>query len=107
MELFTIGHSNYSIETFITLLQKHQITALADVRSHSYSRYLPHFNYAELKLALLNAGIHYVFLGRELGARPSDLSCYVEGKAVYEKIASTQQFKEGIQCLLKGVENYR
>ncbi|MER3491019.1 MAG: hypothetical protein C4323_01035 [Mastigocladus sp. ERB_26_2] len=107
MEIFTIGHSNHSIEIFITLLQKHQITALADVRSHPYSRYLPHFNYAELKLALLNAGIHYVFLGRELGARPNDLSCYVDGKAVYAKIASTQHFTEGIQRLLKGAESYR
>ncbi len=107
MEIFTIGHSNHSIEAFITLLHKHGVTALADVRSHPYSRYLPHFNYAELKPALLNAGIQYVFLGKELGARPNDSSCYVDGKAVYEKIASTQHFTEGIQRILKGAENYK
>ncbi|MEH2382931.1 MAG: hypothetical protein V7K27_29270 [Nostoc sp.] len=37
MELFTIGHSNRSIQTFIELWQKHDVTALADVRSHPYS----------------------------------------------------------------------
>ncbi|MBW4493884.1 MAG: DUF488 domain-containing protein [Oscillatoria princeps RMCB-10] len=104
MELFTIGHSNHSIEAFISLLHKHGITALADVRSHPHSRYLPHFNQSALKAALLSAGIQYVFLGRELGARPADPSCYVGGKALYEKIATTELFREGIQRLIKELE---
>lgn len=107
MEIFTIGHSNHSIEAFMTLLQQHGITALADVRSHPYSRYLPHFSQAPLKAALVNAGISYVFLGKELGARPNDLTCYVDGKALYEKIAATQLFADGIQRLLKGAETYK
>lgn len=107
MELLTIGHSNHSIETFITLLQKHQVTAVADVRSHPYSRHLPHFNQALLKCALLDAGISYVFLGRELGARPNDSTCYVNGKALYEKIASTELFSKGIKRVLKGAEKYK
>lgn len=48
MQLFTIGHSNQGIREFIELLQKHRITALADVRSHPYSRYLPHFSQSAL-----------------------------------------------------------
>ncbi|BAY32597.1 hypothetical protein NIES2107_44860 [Nostoc carneum NIES-2107] len=107
MEIFTIGHSNHSIEAFMTLLQKHGITALADVRSHPYSRYLPHFSQLPLKAALVNAGISYVFLGKELGARPNDLTCYVDGKALYEKIAATQLFADGIQRLIKGAETYK
>lgn len=106
MELFTIGHSNHSIEAFISLLQQHGITAVADVRSHPYSRYLPHFSQSALKPALLNAEIKYVFLGKELGARPTDQSCYVNGKALYEKIAATELFSQGIQRLLKGGEQY-
>ncbi|HIK30860.1 MAG TPA: DUF488 domain-containing protein, partial [Oscillatoriales cyanobacterium M4454_W2019_049] len=77
--VFTIGHSNHTIDSFITLLKKHEITALADVRSHPYSRYLPHFNQRELKASLKLSGIDYVFLGKELGARPDNLSCYVGG----------------------------
>jgi len=44
MNVFTIGHSNHTIEAFIALLEQHGVTAISDVRSHPYSRYLPHFN---------------------------------------------------------------
>ena len=106
-ELFTIGHSNLSIESFISLLQRYEITAVADVRSHPYSRYLPHYNKSELEAALQNAEIEYRFLGRELGARPNDPNCYVDGKAPYEKIAATQLFEQGIKFLIKDTQNYR
>jgi uncharacterized protein (DUF488 family) len=108
MELFTIGHSNLSIEAFVLLLQKHEITAVVDVRSHPFSRYLPHFNQSEIKASLSSVGIQYVFLGKELGARPEDLSCYdLSGKALYERIAATPLFSEGIQRLLKGAGSYK
>jgi uncharacterized protein (DUF488 family) len=108
IEIFTVGHSNLSIEAFISLLQQQGITAVADVRSHPYSRYLPHFNKSEIKASLSTAGIQYVFLGKELGARPEDLSCYdINGKALYEKIAATQLFAEGIKRLIKGAESYK
>ena len=107
MELFTIGHSNHTIEGFISLLQQHGVTAIADVRSHPYSRFLPHFNRAALKEALAREEIHYVFLGQELGARPSNRECYVEGKAVYEKIAATDTFHQGIQKVVKGLKKHK
>lgn len=107
MELFTIGHSNHTIEGFISLLKQHGVTVLADVRSHPYSRFLPHFKRKELKEALSRARINYVFLGQELGARPNNSECYVQGKAVYEKIAATEIFQEGIQKLLKEVEQQK
>ena len=99
-EIFTIGHSNHSIEAFISLLKQHEITVVADVRSHPFSRYLPHFNKPELDTELSKAGIKYLFLGRELGARPEDSGCYdLSGKALYERIAATPLFSEGIQHL--------
>ncbi|MEG4456370.1 DUF488 domain-containing protein [Microcoleus sp. N9_A1] len=108
MELFTIGHSNLSIEAFVLLLQKHGITAVADVRSHPFSRYLPHFNKSEITASLSSTGIQYVFLGKELGARPEDLSCYdTSGKALYNRIAATPLFSAGMQRLLKGAANYK
>ncbi|MGA0198867.1 MAG: DUF488 family protein [Prochlorotrichaceae cyanobacterium] len=107
MNLFTIGHSNHSITDFIKLLQQHEITALADVRSNPYSRYLPDYCQAQLKDHLKSDRIHYVFLGQELGARPQDQSCYVEGKAIYEKIAETDLFTDGIRRILKGVKRHR
>jgi uncharacterized protein (DUF488 family) len=59
-------------------------------------------------LSLSSFGIQYVFLGKELGARPEDLSCYdLGGKALYERIAATALFSEGIQRLLKGAASYK
>lgn len=107
MEIYTIGYSNHKMAVFISLLKQHRITAVADVRSRPFSRYLPHFNQDELKQHLKEGGIYYVFLGRELGARPEDPSCYVDGKAVYEKIAQTEAFAEGIKRVLHGVQKHR
>ena len=107
MELFSIGHSNHEIDVFISLLQKHRVTAVADVRSHPYSRFLPHFNRASLQEFLTQQGIQYVFLGQELGARPSNQDCYVDGKAVYEKIATTDAFHQGIQRIQNGLKKHR
>jgi hypothetical protein len=43
-KIFTIGHSTYSYEHFLILLQQHQIEYLIDVRSAPYSRIAPQFN---------------------------------------------------------------
>jgi uncharacterized protein (DUF488 family) len=105
-KLYTIGHSNHDIDTFITLLKQHGVTALADVRSTPYSRYISHFCQRPLKGALQKAGIHYVFLGRELGARPDDERCYVDGKALYERIAATDAFSNGIERIISGIQKF-
>ena len=105
-QLFTVGHSNLSIADFISLIARYDIEAIADLRSHPYSRYLPHFNRDLLKFELLKAGIKYVFLGNELGARPKDLSCYINGKAVYKKIADSDAFKSGIARIIAGIDKY-
>jgi uncharacterized protein (DUF488 family) len=59
-----------------------------------------------LKAALQRAGIRYVFLGRELGARPDDESCYVDGKALYERIAATDAFTKGIERVISGSHKF-
>lgn len=105
-KLFTIGHSNHNIEKFIALLKEHHVTAIADVRSSPYSRHLSHFNQVELKCSLKKVGINYVFLGNELGARPKEENCYVNGKAIYEKIAAKKLFAEGIERIIKGSRKY-
>lgn len=105
--LFTVGHSNLSIEEFIRLLKKHQVNVIADVRSHPYSSYLSHFNRDLLKFELLKAKFKYVFLGDELGARPKDLSCYINNRAVYSKITDSNDFQNGVKRILKGLNKYQ
>ncbi len=42
--VYTIGHSNHSIEHFIGLVRRHEIAGLlADVRSRPYPKWSPHF----------------------------------------------------------------
>ena len=105
-QLFTVGHSNLSITDFISLITQYNIEAIADIRSYPYSRYLPHFNRNLLKFELLKAGIKYVFIGDELGARPKDLSCYINGTAVYNRIAISNSFKSGIERIIMGIDKY-
>jgi len=107
MKIFTIGHSNHTIETFIELLHQHQVTALVDVRSSPYSRRFPQFNQSALKTALKTANIAYVPLGDNLGARPRDRNCYINGMARYDLIAATEAFKMGLNRLIQGSEKYQ
>jgi uncharacterized protein (DUF488 family) len=95
------------MEKLLGLLAAHEITAVADVRSHPFSRFNPQFNRENLKADLKSAGLSYVFLGRELGARPEDPSCYVDGKVQYGLLAGTPLFQEGIKRLGEGAARYR
>lgn len=105
--LFTIGHSNHAIEAFVELLRCHGISALGDVRSHPYSRHVPQFSYEALRGSLREAGIAYVFLGKELGARSENPACYRQGKAQYELLAQEPLFQAGLERLRQGMARYR
>ena len=104
--IFTIGHSNHSFEEFIALLQQHGITALADVRSAPFSRFNPQFNKTSLEQETKSYGIKYVFLGRELGARPKDSSLYENGQVQFERLKHTTLFMEGIERVIQGAKQY-
>ncbi|MBL8890925.1 MAG: DUF488 domain-containing protein [Planctomycetaceae bacterium] len=106
--LYTIGHSNHDLESFIALLHQHGIQVLADVRSQPYSAYTTHFNREELQAAVISAGLKYVFMGEQLGGRPVGEQFYDEaGHVLYYKVAASPNFLEGVQRLLKGVQDYR
>lgn len=105
--VFTIGHSTHSVEKLVDLLARHQISAIADVRSQPYSRMNPQFNREALQAALKASGISYVFMGRELGARTDDRSCYIGGKVQYDLLAQTQPFQEGLDRVSQGSAKHR
>jgi len=106
-KLYTIGHSNHSIERFLDLLKMHEIKAVCDVRSSPYSSHNPQYNRENLLQSLKSIGIAYVFLGLELGPRSEDLSCYLNGKVQYDRLARTETFKRGIERLLVGMKTHR
>jgi uncharacterized protein (DUF488 family) len=101
MELFSIGHSNAEVNAFIDLLRRYDIVALVDTRSQPYSRYNQHFSRENLKYSLIDAGIEYFYLGKELGGRPEDPSLYFQnGKVDYELVAQSSLYLAGIERLL-------
>jgi uncharacterized protein (DUF488 family) len=94
--VYTIGHSSHSAERFLALLARHEVTAVADVRSSPYSRFAPQFNREVISVVLSRGGIEYVFLGEELGARSADRTCYVDGRVRYDLLARTAVFQRGL-----------
>jgi uncharacterized protein (DUF488 family) len=104
--IFTIGHSNHDWEGFLALLQAHGVSALADVRSQPFSRRFPQYSKATLQASLAAADIAYVFLGRELGARCEDRSCYVKGQVDFERVAKTDAFQRGLKRVREGAERF-
>jgi uncharacterized protein (DUF488 family) len=101
--VFSIGHSTHRSEYFLALLRQHEITALCDVRSKPYSGYSPQFNRKTLDEDLRRNGMKYIFLGRELGARSDDPSCYEGRKVQYDRIARTELFREGLARVQDGI----
>ncbi|TCB95820.1 DUF488 domain-containing protein [Micromonospora zingiberis] len=105
IQIFTIGHSTHSLTSFIDILRKAGISAIADVRSAPYSRHQPHFNREALRSSLKSAEMSYAFLGRELGGRGVGPSVRNQhGRVCYERIASLDIFREGLKRLREGTQ---
>ncbi len=106
--LFSIGHSNHPLDTFLKLLGQQGIEVLVDARSHPYSRFAPHFDTGPLKSTVNGVGIKYLFLGKELGGRPEGGEFYdAEGHVLYSRVAESPLFLEGVARLEAGVTKYR
>ena len=115
--LFSVGHSNQSIEEFLQLLESQRIDCILDVRSIPYSKYTPHFNEETLKPWLNKHEILYVPFGKHFGARRSD--CLKETEFVkkgvqeikpqvnFEIGVTTPDFLTGVERLNKALEQNR
>ncbi len=98
--IWTIGHSNMSIERFLALLHAHEIQLLVDVRTAPYSRHWPQLSRDALARSLQSHDVTYLFLGRELGGRPDDPTLRgPHGLPDYDAIAATPLYQEGIARL--------
>src|SRR5665213_1672795 len=91
--VLTIGHSNHTVEHFVSLLKAHSVQVVVDERSQPYSKYATQFDQEALKPALLSAGIRYLYLGRELGGRPKGDDFYdLDRHVLYDRVAATTLF---------------
>lgn len=104
--VYTVGHSDYRIDSFLGIISEYwgDRTYLVDVRSVPFSSNAPQFNADFLKNALRAVGIHYVHMGKELGARRDELEAYNSDNQVdFIKTARLDLFQQGIQRIKKGL----
>jgi uncharacterized protein (DUF488 family) len=101
LTIYTIGHSDHTIEDFVGLLRQHSITLVVDVRSQPYSRWAPQFNRELMMSDLQDAGIEYVYMGDTLGGRPANLSLYNSGeeRPDYQRMEKLGEYQAGITKL--------
>jgi uncharacterized protein (DUF488 family) len=106
--LYTVGHSNHSLEHFLELLRSLGIEVVVDVRSFPFSRYAPQFNQEGLNAALERSNMTYLFMGSELGGRPHGDEFYDEDDHVlYARVARENSFRRGIQRVADGLDRYK
>ena len=105
--ILTIGHSKHSVQTLVELLNGKAVEVVIDVRSQPYSRFNPDFNRESLSECLKKQRISYLFLGRELGARSSDPSCYERGRVQYRRLAATKLFQDGLRRVIESAQAQR
>ena len=103
MKLYTVGHSNQTLEEFLSLLQCHGVNCVVDVRSVPASKYAPQFNEESLKSFLKLHDIQYLTFGDEFGARRTDC-INNEGQVDFEVAVTTPLFQQGAKRLMKGLE---
>jgi uncharacterized protein (DUF488 family) len=92
--IYTVGHSNHELKSFVGLLQAHDIALVADVRSSPYSRFVPQANRESLTRALHAAGIAYRWFGDRLGGMQDG------AVADYDLLRANVGFQQGITDLL-------
>ena len=105
MPVFTVGHSVRRFDEFLTLLQAHGVTGLADVRTVPRSRRHPHFSRDSLEALLPAAGVayrHFPSLGGLRKPRPDSANrgWRHEGFRGYADHMATPAFAPAIDELL-------
>jgi len=112
LTVWTIGHSNRSLEEFLALLQAHEIEQVADVRRYAGSRAHAHFNPGALAEALGRAGIQYLSFP-ELGGRrapdPASRNTIWRNEAFrgYADYMETPAFHDGLDRLVRVARQQR
>ena len=103
MKIYTIGHSNYSLDKFINMLRYFNIDCVVDIRGTPYSKYNIQYNKEMLRYSLVKAGFTYIYMAKEFAAkRENKISYNSYGYSDFEKVINEDEFKNGIDRLKKG-----
>ncbi|PHV69202.1 hypothetical protein CS063_17080 [Sporanaerobium hydrogeniformans] len=103
--IYTIGHSNYTMEDFVSRIKVYGIEYVADIRGTPYSKYNKQYDKNVIGANLMEHGIKYVYMGKEFAAQRSNRSLYLpEGYADFEQVRTDSDFLNGVERLKKGLE---
>lgn len=101
--IHTIGYGNRSVTELMELLGTHGVEWVIDVRSVPSSRFMPEFNRSALERSLREHGLRYLFMGDELGGRPSRDDAYDEdGRVDYRARRAQNDFIQAVGRLVDG-----
>lgn len=105
--IYTIGHSNVSMDVFLAALEANRIQTLVDIRTFPSSRHCPQFGQEELRATLQTAGINYAWL-KLLGGRRRKTTAYSRHDGLrhpsfrnYADYMETPEFRAGVAELLQ------
>lgn len=105
--VYTIGHSNRSLDDLVALLKEFDIHALVDIRSQPGSRKFPHFNLENLETVLPGHGVRYIWLPKLGGRRRTrkgfdspNMGLTSPGFRSYADYMGEEEFRQGVVELL-------
>lgn len=109
-KLYTIGHSNHTLKTFIEILHAHDISMIVDVRTIPKSRHVPWFNLNKIKLSLFKEKIGYLHLPKLGGLRSASKNSKNKGwrNKSFQGFADymqTKEFFDGLKELNEIIKN--
>ena len=105
VDIYTIGHSNYSVEKLIDMLKFYDINCVVDIRGTPYSKYNIQFDKETIKYTLTHSGFIYIYMAKELAAKRINKQSYnSEGYSDFEKVIHEDDFINGIKRLRVGCE---
>ena len=103
MDIYTLGHSNYTIEKLIDMLKKYNINCVVDIRGTPYSKFNVQFDKEIIRYTLTKAGFIYIYMAKEFAAKRINKESYnEEGYSDFELVVNEKDFLDGIERLKNG-----
>lgn len=100
--IYTIGYAAYpDIRNMFAVLKGLDVDAVIDIRSSPWSKTYTAYDKPSLMEACKKNGIHYRHYSREFGARQRNREYSVDGQVNFERFAQSDQFREGLERVLK------
>ncbi len=87
MELWTLGHSTRTFDTFVDILRKHRIETVVDVRTFPESKRMPWFKKDYLELMLPKHRINYQHTPSLGGFQKGGFDAYKKSNAFTQAIS--------------------